>query len=355
MEPLASLSRRRLLRLAALGGSAAAAGLLGGCRVGGAGGEALLLSARGSLPAAWLKALPAPWRSQVLDDPAAVRQAARSPGAALLQLGDGWAQQLPAAALQPFGAEALLAQLDPLAQPVSRLFQPEGAAALAFPWAFGTWVLLLRNRPDLVRRRSEGWTLLLDPSLRQKLVLPSSPRLVMELALRQLGLASGDPAALEDPRLVPQLRLLRRQALALDERDGLNLLLSGDAEAAVVPSHRVVGLLLSDPRLAALLPPEDAPLWWNLLLRPAGATTPVPLEWLRDGLQLPLLDRLLAGGWVPPLPRARLEPALARWPEPMRQLLLPPEAVLACCNSLPPFTPAQQQRWQALWDQAMAA
>jgi hypothetical protein len=361
MVPNASLSRRQLLRLAALGGGAAAGGLLGGCRAlggrwgGGGAGEALLLSARGSLPPAWIKGLPDPWRAQTLDAPAAVVQAAGRPAAAMLQLGDGWALQLPAAALQPFGAEALLAQLDPLAQPVSRLFRPEGAAALAFPWAFGTWVLLLRNRPDLLRRRSEGWTLLLEPSLRQKLVLPSSPRLVMELALRQLGLASGDPAALDDPRLVPQLRRLRQQALALDERDGLNLLLAGDAEAAVVPSHRAVALLLSDPRLAALLPASGSPLWWSLLLRPAGASTPVPLEWLRDGLRLPLLDRLLAGGWVPPLPRARLAPALARWPEPVRQLLLPPEPVLARCNSLPPFTAAQQQRWQAVWDQAMVA
>ena len=46
--------------------------------------------------------------------------------------------------------------------------------------------------------------------------------------------------------------------------------------------------------LQALLPASGSPLWWNLLLRPAGASRPVPLEWLRDGLTLPLLDRLLA-------------------------------------------------------------
>jgi hypothetical protein len=79
------------------------------------------------------------------------------------------------------------------------------------------------------------------------------------------------------------------------------------------------------------------------------------LEWLRDGLSLPLLDRLLAAGWVPPLPEKHLQPALARWPERLRPLLLPPAAVLARCSSLPPLAAPQQQRLQVLWDQAMAA
>jgi hypothetical protein len=262
-----------------------------------------------------------------------------APAAALLQLSDGWAAQLDPAVLQPLAAPQLLAQLAPMAAPVSRLFQPEGFPALAFPWAFGTWVLVLRNRPDLVRRGAEGWDLLLDPSLRRKLVLPSSPRVVMELAARLT------------PQVDP-LRQLRQQALAFDERDGFNLLLAGDADGVVVPSYRAVPLLISDPRLQALLPASGSPLWWNLLLRPAGASRPVPLEWLRDGLTLPLLDRLLAGGWVPPLPREQLAPALKRWPPQLRGLLLPPPAVLARCTSLEPLTAMERQRRQELWDRA---
>jgi hypothetical protein len=335
------LPRRQLLRFAALGGAVAGSGLLAGCR--GSSDDPLLLSARGELPPAWVKALPKPWRLQPLDSPAAVLEAAMqgrgAPAATLLQLSDGWAAQLDPAVLQPLVASQLLAQLAPMAAPVSRLFQPEGSPALAFPWAFGTWVLVLRNRPDLVRRGAEGWDLLLDPSLCRKLVLPSSPRVVMELATR-LTLRT-------DP-----LRQLRQQALAFDERDGLNLLLAGDADGVVVPSHRAVPLLISDPRLQALLPASGSPLWWNLLLRPAAASKPLPLEWLRDGLTLPLLDRLLAGGWVPPLPREQLAPALKRWPPQLRGLLLPPPAVLARCTNLEPLTAMERQRRQDLWDRA---
>ena len=150
------------------------------------------------------------------------------------------------------------------------------------------------------------------------------------------------------------------KALSLDEPNGLNLMLAGEADAAVVPSQRAVPLLQRDPRLTAVLPASGSPLWWQLLVRIAPvradqAMPPLPLEWLRDGLSLPLLDRLLAAGWVPPLPQQQLQPALARWPERLRPLLLPPAAVLARCSSLPPLSAPQQQRWQLLWDQALSS
>lgn len=353
-------SRRRLLQLAATGGALAGASALAGC--GRPAPEGLLLSVRGELPPAWLRALPPAWQARPQPSAAALLAELRRPQAApaqLLALGDGWAQQLDRRQLRPFDAPALLEQLHGRAQAPARLFAPAGAPTLAFPWAFGTWLLLLRNRADLWRRRGEGWELLLDPGLRRRLVLPSSPRLVIELACRQLGLEAGE-AALTDPRLPARLRALLNQAVALDERDGLSLLLAGDADAAVLPSHQVIPALLSDPRLRAVLPAGGSPLWWQLLLRPLPSSAltadpPLPLEWLRDGLELPLLDRLLAGGWVPPLPSARLQPALARWPERLRSLLLPPEALLERCTSLEPWTADQRRRWQELWDRALAA
>jgi hypothetical protein len=356
------LHRRQLLRLGGLAGLA----LLGGCD---SGAPSQLLYAPGELPSAWLKTLPKPWQGSRQSSPAAVLAALGKPGMGLLQLSDGWALDARTDQLAPLGAPHLLAQLAPFAAAPSRLFQDEGAPGLAFPWAFSTWVLVLRNRADLGRRRQEGWSLLLDPSLKGRLVLPSSPRVVMELVLRQLGLPSegswstagalakadpavlANPAGLDDPRLPAAIRRLRSQALACDEANGLNLLLAGEADAAVLPARRVLPLLRSDPRLQALLPESGSPLIWSLLVRPAGAA-PLPQEWLAEILKPPLLNRLLAKGWVPPLPAQRLAAPLAAWPKPVAQLMLPAPEVLARCHSLAPFSEAERIQWQALWDQA---
>jgi hypothetical protein len=326
--PSPGLSRRTLLRL----GAASALTLLAGCDR----QEPLLLGSRGDLPAAWVRRLPKPWRSQLLEDPAQVLARAAAPLTGLVQLSDGWAGELKSADLQPIGTPALIERLAPMAAPLARLHGPPGAAPLAFPWSYGPWVLVLRSRPDLARRRAEGWDLLLDPSLAGRLVLPSSPRVTIAL----VG---------EDPE---RLRRLRRSALAYDERDGLSLLLTGEAEAVVLPCHRVVGLLRRDPRLQVLLPEAGSPLSWNLLLRPAGPHPEPPLDWLGEALEPPLLPALLAGGWVPPLPRDQLQGALADFPAAIAALLLPPQTVLERCVSLPPLASAERRRLQQLWDGA---
>lgn len=318
------MPRRRLLQLAAIGGL----GLLAGCRR----QQAVLLASRGDIASAWTAALPRDWGLKLVDDPAQVL--AQRSEAQLLQLSDGWATTLPSQALAPIGTAALLQRLEPAAQPVSRLFAAAGPA-LAYPWSLSPWVLVLRSRPDLGRRAEEGWNLLLDPSLAGRLVLPSSPRVTMAL----LG---QDP----DPE---RLRQLRRAALACDERDGLNLLLTGKAMAAVVPRQRVVPVLRRDPRLLALLPASGSPLSWNLLLRPRQAAEEPPLDWLAALLEPPLLARLLQAGWVPPLPRASLEAAAAGLPEPLARLLIPEAAVLDRCFSLPPLQPAERRRLQHRW------
>lgn len=326
-----TLSRRRLLQLAALSGLS----LLAGCRQ----SRSPLLVSRGEFPSLWAARLPRDWSQQLAEDPEALLQSLRTAAGsrtALLQLWDGWASSLPASRWQPFQAGDLPSGLIAQAAPVSRLFAPEGSPTLAFPWAIDPWVLLLRDRPDLARRASEGWNLLLDPSLQGRLVLPSSPRL-------SISLMDADPQ---------RLRQLRRAALASDERHGLNLLLAGEAEALVLPRRRAVPLLRRDPRLAVVLPRQGAPLGWNLLLRPAGVGVQPPRAWLAELQSAPLLPRLLAAGWVPPLARERLEAAAASLPAEQRALLLPPQDLLERCWSLPPLEARERDRLQALWDDA---
>lgn len=333
---MATFSRRRLLSLSAGGGLA----ILAGC---GPTRRGTLIHGPATLPASWLSQLPRTWQARTV---VGSREVLDARGADLLQLSDGWATTTPASHFQalPAGIAPLLNRLDPIAAPISRLLAPTGSAARAFPWALGTWVLLVRERPDLVARAPEGWSLLLDPSLKGRLLLPSSPRVVISLLAGK--------ARLDQPTLPEQLRRLRAQALAFDDVDGLNLLLAGDADAIVLPSQRVIPLLRRDPRLLAVQPAGGTPLIWSLLLQPAGATMPLPLDWLAQALREPLLTRLMTEGWLPPLPRTRLEPLLRQQPTMIRSLLLPDPVLLDRCHTLAPLTPPERARAQALWDAA---
>lgn len=327
------LSRRSLLGM----GVAGSLTLLAGCSRKGA----LLAARRGDLPEGWRKRLPRDWQVRWMEGAAQVQEACVAPlneRPALAQLSDGWASALPPGTWEPFGQGPLLGRLAPPAAPASRLFGGEAQPPLAFPWSVNPWVLVLRDRPDLARRAHLGWTLLLEASLQGKVVLPSSPRVVM-------ALAGGDPE---------RLCQLRRQALAQDDRHGLQLLLSGPAEAAVLPRPQVVPLLRRDPRLTVLVPEEGGPVAWSLLLRPAGSASSPPAEWLEALLQPPLLPRVLAAGWVPPLPRPALSTALEGFPPPLARLLLPPEAVQDRWVDLPPLAPAERNRVQELWNSTRA-
>jgi hypothetical protein len=68
--------------------------------------------------------------------------------------------------------------------------------------------------------------------------------------------------------------------------------------------------------------------------------------------EIEALPALLAGGWVPPLPREQLQRALADFPAAVAALLLPPQPVLERCFSLAPLTAAERTALQRLWDGA---
>lgn len=294
------LTRRSLLTL--LSG----VGLLAAC----SGPKQRLGVQNGTLPRAWLQRLPAGWGFESIT----LGTSLPKPGQGLgpLALTDGWAASQPVNHWLPWPASA-----------VTELLMPE--AQVLLPWglpvAMGPWLLVLRDRPDLWQSLADkaGWQLLLHPSLRGQLLLPASQKVVLDIAKRM-----GNQAEIMDQ--------LKQQALGFNDVDALTLLLNGEAQAAVLPSRAVVPLLRSDSRLRAFLPIQGAPLWWNLLVRPASAAAMPPLEWLLAPSKSPLLDQLLRAGFTPPLKLPLLAAALSR--QPQAQLLRPSAELLARCTTI---------------------
>jgi hypothetical protein len=305
------LSRRRVLLLAAMAPLAA-------CRPP---RRQTLLAPPGLLPRSLLRSLPDGWVAADWFPPEPSRSPVWPATAGLLALPDGWATAWDPSRLGGWSGLDLEADLLPQALPLLRW---------GCPLAFGPWLIVLRGRPDPTDR---DWSLLLDPALRGRLLLPAAPRVVLDLAERL-----GDP--------VRTLALLRRQALGFSDRDALTLLLQGEADAAVLPSQAVVPLLRRDPRLRAVLPVSGSPLWWTLLLRPSQGVSP-PLAWLQQQRRPPLLAQLLRAGFTPPVRHDLLAGSLAALPG--SELQVPPEDLLSRCQTLAPWTPAQRAAAETLW------
>lgn len=333
MSGVTPLSRRRLLLQF---GGAAGLALLAGCRQGAK--PPKLLAAAETVPSRWRKALPSPWQFLPLkpEDSLTLKGKAERESVDLIALTDGWLTSFPQDLLQPVQAAPLQSQLD---QTAAQFLQLQGStrAAQLLPVAVSPWVMVFRGGDRWRSTSVDRWEVLLDSALTGQVVLPQSPRLVIELADRM--------------NASDALERLRRQVLTYDDRQGINWLLKDKARVLVTPLQRCMTLLRRDPRLSAVLPSSGAPLHWTLLVRPAATREPLPQAWVETAWSLPMLSRLVASGWRPPLGSLDLPQLRAGLPSRWRDLLLPPLDVWSRCWSLSPLTQQQRdslsQRWRA--------
>ena len=323
-------SRRRLLQFGAVAG----VGLVASCRRGPEPPQ--LRAARGLLPKPWSDQLPSPWtlssQEAVTTDPEDEKQI----GGDLHALNDGWLQGLPSDQLQLIQAPPLEQRLGAQAQ---RFLEQQGEqrAGMVLPVGVSPWVLLFRNGAEWAEAARAGWDVLQEPSLAGQVILPASPRWVIDLADR----CGGDAA----------LQRLRQQLLTMDDRRATNWLLKDKARVAVLPLQRCMSLLRRDPRLTAVIPDSGAPLHWTLLVRPKGTREPLPQAWVDAAWTSPLRRTLLLNGWRAPLSADVMESHRHGLPKPWRDLLLPPASLWERCWSLPPLTGEErlvlQDRWRA--------
>lgn len=324
-----AFSRRQML----LWSAGAGAMLLAGCRSGEHPPQ--LLVADDILPSLWTKALSSPWQLQRSVDAVAC-DAEQFKTADVLALTDGWLERCGVDDLQPLAANPLRTRLDAQALRYLEGLSP-GMAAAVLPVLVSPFVILWRKASGLTGNPSD-WEWLLQPSLERRLVLPASPRLVMDLASRMTGTNA--------------LTRLRRQVLAYDDRQGLNWLLKDKALAVVLPLQRCMALLRRDQRLSAALPTVGAPLHWALLTRPAATREPLPQPWVEKAWDGSLRQRLLADGWRAPVVETPSVEIRAALPERWRDLLMPSADVWERCWSLNPLQPEAQQRWRDRWLQS---
>lgn len=311
------LGRRDFLRLGIV------AGVLGlsSC---GISKKATLGSFHGILPKELLKSLPSEWRFKLLDsnistDPYKTYFAKEID---LIAIGDGWLRTLDFKTVQPIGEAKLQGRLNRQAIIFLSSFGPDIASKL-FPVGFSPWAMLFRGGGTWLPKAKETWEVLLEPDFEGKIVLPSSPRLVMSLA---------DRMGYQD-----ELRRLRGQAITFDDQNALNWIISGRAKVAVLPLQHCMGALSKDPRLRVVIPNQGAPLNWTILTRPKMSQEPLPYSWIKEAWELPLMGRLISKGWLPPLSYSETLKAINFLPKEHQSIIFSSEEVFDRFWSLSPL------------------
>ena len=201
--------------------------------------QPILRSSEETLPNSFARLLPEPWLIKPLKVKSnfAKDQLTIPPNSDLIAIGDGWISELEKESLQPISEERISTRFDYQTKEFLKGFGPELALRL-FPIGVSPWVMLFRNGEPWASSAKEGWNVLLDPDLRGRVVLPSSPRFVMSIANK-----------IDEP---DALRKLRIQALTFDDRNSLNWILSGKARVVILPLIRCFSSLIRDPRIIIL-------------------------------------------------------------------------------------------------------
>jgi len=238
----------------------------------------------------------------------------------LLVLNDGWISNLPFGALQKIKANSIR---DDFSKQTSSFLDGLGEdyKYRIFPLAVSPWVILFRNEDALDLKNKNSWEVILSSALKDQIVFPNSPYLLISIA-QKIGFFN-------------DLSKIKSQAKSFDDRNALNWLVSGRANAAVLPLSSCVDILFKDPRLSVLLPQEGSPLNWTALASPLMSQIPFPTDSFDSLWGTTYLRSVIRKGFLPPISFSGIRRQSINIPEKYQSIFLPEESVWNKCWSLP--------------------
>ncbi len=238
----------------------------------------------------------------------------------LLVLNDGWISDLSINSIKEIKVNNLRNKFN---EQTSTFLDGlgEGYKKKVFPLAVSPWVILFRNENSLALENKDSWEVILSSSLKNKIIFPNSPYLLISIA--------------EKINLVNDFTKLKNQAKSFDDRNALNWVVSGRANAAVLPLSRCVDSLIEDPRLSVLLPQEGSPLNWTVLVSPSSSRAIFPIDWFNSLWGTNNLTRVIRKGYLPTTNLSKLRRGNINVPKKYQYIFLPDESFWNKCWSLP--------------------
>ena len=241
----------------------------------------------------------------------------------LLVLNDGWISAIPISSLQEIKAKNIR---NNFSKQTSNFLDGLGDdyKKKILPLAVSPWVILFRNEDSLALKNKNSWEVIFSSSLSNQIVFPNSPYLLISIA-QKIG-------------LVNDFSKIKSQAKSFDDRNALNWVVSGRANAAVLPLSICVDSLFKDPRLSILLPKEGSPLNWTVLAYPSLSLETFPTDWFDLLWDVTSLSRVIRKGFLPPTNLSDLRRININVPQKYQSIFLPEESVWNKCWSLPLLT-----------------
>ncbi len=253
----------------------------------------------------------------------------------LLVLNEGWISNLPYTSLREIKATFIRDDLTNKAQAFINGLGSNYKNRI-FPLAVSPWVILFRNEDSLALKNKNSWEVIFSSSLTKQIVFPNSPYLLISIA--------------QKTGFLNDLSKLKSQARAFDDRNALNWVVSGRANAAVLPLSTCVDSLIKDPRLSVLLPSEGSPLNWTVLASPQLSSEPFPTDWF-DLLWGPTyLRRVVSKGFLPPISFSDLRSQNINIPRKYQSIFIPEESVWDKCWSLPLISYEDKKKFALYWN-----
>ena len=238
----------------------------------------------------------------------------------LLVFNDGWISDLPFVSLKEIKAINIRNQFSEQASSFLDGLGEDYKKRI-FPLAVSPWVILLRNEDSLALNNTNSWEVIFSSGLTNQIVFPNSLHLLISIA-QKIG-------------LINDFSKIKSQAKLFDDRNALNWVVSGRANAAILPLSSCVDSLIKDPRLSVLLPHDGSPLNWTVLASPQSSQEPFPTDWFDSLWEPTYLRRIIRKGFLPPTSFSDLSRKNIKFSQRFQSILLPEESVWSKCWSLP--------------------
>ena len=253
----------------------------------------------------------------------------------LLILNDGWISELAINSFQEIKADKIRNNfskqtnsfLNGLGEDYKKKLLPVGVSP---------WVILFRNEDSLDLKNKNSWKVIFSSSLTNQIVFPQSPYLLISIAKKI--------------DLIDNLSKIKSQAKSFDDRNALNWVVSGKANAAILPLSSCVGALMEDPRLSILLPQEGSPLNWTILASPSLSPESFPTDWFDSFLGATYLRRLIRKGYLSPSSFSDLRSKNISFSKKYESKFPPPENVWNKCWSLPMLSAEEKKELAFNWN-----